>query len=535
MLNHLTITQAHQGLIEKKFSAFELTKACLNQIKKMDDKIHAFVTVCEKEASEQAEKVDNKINQGKEINILEGIPIAIKDNICTQGIRTTCSSKMLENFIPPYDATVIKKLKQAGAIILGKTNMDEFAMGSSTENSAFGPTKNPHDLERVPGGTSGGSAAAVAADMCIAALGSDMGGSIRQPSAFCGVVGLKPTYGVVSRFGLITSAPSLDQIGPITKTVEDAEILLDVIKGRDGLDSTSCSLPRGVLTEGGLGENARTEREIKIPNSKFQIQNPKFKIQNLKIGIPKEYFIKGTDKEVEKKVREGIKKLEKMGAEIIEVSLPHTKYALAAYYLIMPSEISANLARYDGIKYGFSAVDMRINMRMFANDNANRLTDTYSKTKAQGKDIKCQMSNVKCLLDVYLQTRAQGFGDEVKRRIMLGTYSLSAGYYDQYYLKAQKVRALIKKDFDQVFEKVDVLITPTTPTPAFKIGEKTADPIQMYLSDIFTVTANLAGLPAISVPIVSRQSSVVSLPIGLQIIGKQFDEKSILKVAKAYQ
>jgi aspartyl-tRNA(Asn)/glutamyl-tRNA(Gln) amidotransferase subunit A len=508
MLNKLTITQAHQGLVEKKFTAVELTKACLDQIKKMDNKIHAFNTVCGEEALEEAERVDDKIAKGNpstgsgiiskgnlstssgNIRILEGIPIAVKDNICTQGIRTTCSSKMLENFISPYDATVIKKLKQAGAIILGKTNMDEFAMGSSTENSYFGPTRNPHDLERVPGGSSGGSAAAVAANMCIAAIGSDTGGSIRQPASFCGVVGLKPTYGMVSRFGLIAMASSLDQIGVLTKTVEDAEILLDIIKGKDEMDSTS------------------VEPEVTKLRS-YEVT--KSDLKNLKLGIPKEYFIKGIDSEVEKEVRKGIKKLEKIGAKIIEVSLPHTKYALAVYYLVMPSEVSANLARYDGIRYGYS-------------------------------NVKCQMSNVKCLSDVYFQTRAQGFGDEVKRRIMLGTYSLSAGYYDQYYLKAQKVRSLIKKDFDQVFEKVDLLVTPTAPTPAFKIGEKIDDPIKMYLSDIFTVPVNLAGLPAISVPVTnfqdsSNQSLVASsqLPVGLQIIGKQFDEKLILKVAEAYQ
>ena len=492
-MNKLTITQAHQGLVEKKFSVVELTKACLNQIKKMDKKIYAFNTVCEKEALEQAKKVDKKILQcnpltgSGTIGLLEGIPVAIKDNICTKGIPTTCSSKMLENFIPPYDATVVKKLKEAGAIIIGKTNMDEFAMGSSTENSYFGPTHNPHDLERVPGGTSGGSAAAVAADMCIAALGSDVGGSIRQPASFCGVVGIKPTYGTVSRFGLITGTPSFDQIGPITKTVEDAEILLDVIKGMDELDSTSVdfkilkSYP-GLAPRSGAG---------------------KLQAKKLKIGVPKEYFIKGMDPQVEKVVKREIKKLEKMGVEIIEVSLPHTKYALAAYYLIMPSEASANLARYDGIKYGFS--------------------------KHKTQNIKH-----KSLLDIYLQTRAQGFGDEVKRRIMLGTYSLSAGYYDQYYLKAQKVRSLIKKDFDQVFKKVDVLVTPTAPFPAFKIGEKTSDPIKMYLSDIFTVPINLAGLPAISIPCrnTEHRTQNTEMPIGLQIIGRQFNEEIVLRVAQ---
>lgn len=477
-MNDLTIIQAHQGLKEKKFSAKELTRACLNQIEKMDNKIHAFITVCQKEAMKQAEEIDKKISQKKEIGILEGIPVAVKDNICTKKIRTTCASKMLENFISPYDATVIKKLKEAGAVILGKTNMDEFAMGSSTETSYFGPTKNPLDFEKVPGGSSGGSAAAVAADMCIAAIGSDTGGSIRQPASFCGVVGMKPTYGIVSRFGLIAMASSLDQIGPITKTVEDAEILLDIIKGKDPLDSTSVA-PR------------IRNHELQITN-KSQIQTSRQTL-NIKVGIPKEYFIEGIDKEVEKQIKEGVEKLKKIGAEIIEVSLPHTKYALAVYYLVMVSEASANLARYDGVRYGYS-------------------------------EIRNPKSGIRNSSDVYLKTRAQGFGDEVKRRIMLGAYSLSAGYYDQYYLKAQKVRNLIKKNFDRVFERMDILITPTTPTPAFKIGEKIDDPIKMYLSDIFTVPVNLAGLPAISIPTTNPL-------IGLQIIGKQFDDKTVLRIA----
>ncbi len=469
-LNQLTIEEAHQGLKKRKFSTQELTKACLDQIKKIDDKIHAFNTVCKEEALNQAKIIDKKISEGREIGILTGIPLAIKDNICTQGIRTTCSSKMLENFIPPYDATVIKKLKEAGVILLGKTNMDEFAMGSSTENSYFGPTRNPHDLERVTGGSSGGSAAAVAAHMCIAALGSDTGGSIRQPASFCGVVGMKPTYGMVSRFGLVAMASSLDQIGPITKTVEDAEILLEIISGKNELDST-CSGPIFISTKD---------------------------VKEIKIGVPKEYFIKGMDSEVEKVIKEGIKKLEKIGAEIIEISLPHTEYALAAYYLIMFSEVSANLAKYDGVRYGFSV-------------------------------LQSQVSNIKSSSDIYFKTRAEGFGNEVKRRIMLGTYALSAGYYDQYYLRAQKVRSLIKKDFDQVFEKVDVLVAPVSPTPAFKIGEKIDDPIKMYLSDVFTTPVNLAGLPAISVP-----CSTKGLPIGLQIIGKQFEDEIVLRMAKSF-
>lgn len=483
MLNELTIVQAHQGLLEKKFSTLELIQDCFKQIKKENKKINAFITLCEENALEQTKKVDKKIAQNEKIKILEGIPFSVKDSICTQGIRTTCASKMLENFIPPYDATVIKKLKENGAIILGKTNLDEFSMGSSTENSYFGPTKNPCDLERVPGGTSGGSAATVASQMCIASLGADMGGSIRQPAAFCGIVGFKPTYGQVSRFGLITSAPSLDQIGPMTKTIEDAEIVFQAIKGKDPFDSTSAEFQ---IT------NSIRQLADQIPN-KSKIQNQKSKI---KIGIPKEYFIEGLDQEVKKSIENEIKRLEKKEIEFIEVNLPHTQYALACYYLIMMSEASANLERYDGIRY----------------------------SRWQVVDSRWQT-----LSDVYFKTRAQGFGNEVKRRIMLGTYALSKGYYDQYYLKAQKIRALIKKDFDQAFEKVNFLIAPTTPTPAFKLNEKTQDPLQMYLSDIFTVPVNLAGLPAISIPV---KNACSNLPIGFQIIGKQFEDERMLEFGK---
>src|SRR3989344_2725520 len=465
-LNQLTIQQAHKGLKNKDFSAGELTEAVLEQIKKRDKDIGAYLTVTEDLALEQAKKVDEKIKKREEIGVLEGIPVAVKDVILVEDVKCTAASKILENHIAPYDATVIKKFKKAGAVIVGKTNLDEFAMGSSTENSAFGITRNPHDLERVPGGSPGGSAAAVAANECIYALGSDTGGSIRQPASFCGVVGLKPTYGRVSRYGLMAMASSLDQIGPITKTVEDAEIVLEAISGKDGLDSTSVEF-----------------------KNKFQVSS--FKLQDLKIGLPKEYFIKGLDPEVEEVIKKAISKFEKMGAEIIEVSLPHTEYALAAYYIIMPAEVSANLARYDGIKYGLSE----------KGDN---------------------------LLDVYLKTRQRGFGQEPRRRIILGAYTLSAGYYEAYYLKAQKARTLIKKDFEEAFKKVDVLITPVSPTPAFKIGEKIDDPLKMYLSDIYTVPINLAGLPAISVPC----GQVGNLPIGLQIIGKHFDEERILDLAQ---
>ena len=466
-MNNLTITQAHKGLLEKKFSALELTKFFLNKIKKEDRKISSFITVTDDLALFQAKEVDKLISAGKKIPILAGVPVAVKDNILVERIKATCASKILENYVAPYDATCIKKLKELGAVILGKTNLDEFAMGSSTEHSAFFPTKNPHDLTRVPGGTSGGSAAAVAADLCCYALGSDTGGSIRQPASFCGVVGLKPTYGAVSRYGLIAFASSLDQIGPITKTAEDAQIVFNAISGKDELDSTSV--------------------ESKIPNSKFQIPN-------LKIGIPKEYFIKGMDSEVEKIVKQAIKKIEEMGAKIEEISLPHTEYALPIYYIIMPSEASANLARYDGIRYGLS--------------------------KSNGD-----------LLSVYLKSRAEGFGDEVKRRIMLGTYALSAGYYDAYYLKAQKVRTLIRHDFDKAFNKVDAIFTPTSPFTAFKLGEKIKDPLSMYLSDIFTASVNLVGLPAVSVPIGFKGK----LPVGLQIIGKSFEENKILEISKIYE
>ncbi|MFH1036920.1 MAG: Asp-tRNA(Asn)/Glu-tRNA(Gln) amidotransferase subunit GatA [Patescibacteria group bacterium] len=461
----LTIEETHEGLEKKEFSAVELCKSYLNSIKEKDKEIHAFLSLNEESALSQAKDIDNLISEKKSISVLSGIPSAIKDVILVEGLKCTAGSKILENYKAPYDATVIKKLKAQGVVILGKTNMDEFAMGSSTENSAFGPTKNPHNLERVSGGSSGGSAAAVAANMCTFALGSDTGGSIRQPASFCGVVGLKPTYGAVSRYGLMAMASSLDQIGPFAKTVADCKTVFDIIKGKDTFDSTSVDI-----------------------NLKSEILN----LKSLKIGVPKEYFIKGMDPEVERLVREAIKKIENTGAKIEEISLPHTEYALATYYIIMPAEVSANLARYDGIKYGLS--------------------------KSGGKD----------LLDVYLQSREEGFGKEARRRIMLGTYTLSAGYYDAYYLRAQKVRTLIKNDFEDVFKKVDAIFTPVSPTTAFKIGEKVEDPLTMYLSDIFTVSVNLAGLPAISIPC----GKINKLPVGLQIIGKPFEEQKILEIGE---
>jgi aspartyl-tRNA(Asn)/glutamyl-tRNA(Gln) amidotransferase subunit A len=466
----LTITQTHQRLIKKEFSALELCQAYLKKIESENEKINAFLTVTEDLAISQAKKIDKMLQINGKIPLLAGIPVAVKDNILVEDIKCTAGSKILGNYIAPYDATCIKKLKAAGAIILGKTNLDEFAMGSSTENSAFFPTKNPHNLTRVPGGSSGGSAAAVAANLSVFALGSDTGGSIRQPASFCGIVGLKPTYGAVSRYGLIAFASSLDQIGPLTKTVEDAKIVFEAIKGRDDMDSTSVNSTSHQIFWGG-------------------------KIQNIKIGIPKEYFVKGIDPEVEKIVKKAIKKYQEMGAKILEISLPHTEYALPCYYIIAPSEASANLARYDGIKYGYSS------------------------------------KRVKKLIEVYLKSREEGFGAEVRRRIMLGTYVLSAGYYEAYYLRAQKVRTLIRKDFEEAFKKVDFIFTPVAPTPAFKIGEKIDDPLKMYLSDIFTAPINLAGLPAISIPV----GKVENLPVGLQIIGKHFEEEKIFEVAKMYE
>lgn len=471
-LENLTIKSARQGLIKKEFSAVELARFYLNKIKKENKKYNNFLNLTEKLALDQAKKVDEKIARRQKIGALEGIPIAIKDNILVEDYKTTAGSKILENYIAPYDAFVIEKLKKAGAVILGKTNLDEFAMGSSTENSAFGVVKNPHDIARVPGGSSGGSAVAVAANHCVAALGSDTGSSVRQPASFCGVVGFKPSYGMVSRYGLIAMASSLDQIGPITKTVEDTKLIFDVIRGQDKMDSTTI--------------------ESRIKKAKPSQAYQELRIKNLRIGVPKEYFGKGLDKEVKEKIEKAIEKLEKKGAKIKKVSLPSSEYGLAVYYILMPAEVSANLARYDSIKYGLSL---------------------------KGKD----------LLDQYLKTRAQGFGDEVRRRLILGTYVLSAGYKDAYYNKAQKVRALIKKDFEKVFNEVDVLLTPTAPTTAFKIGEK-QDPLSMYLSDIYTVQANLAGLPAISVPC----GEVRGLPVGLQIIGPQFKDDLVLKVAKLY-
>jgi len=461
--DHLTIHEAHRLLKARQLSSVELTKTFLERIYQVEPKIHALVTITDELALKQAQKADELMASG-DINALTGIPVIIKDNMCTKGIRTTCSSRMLENFVPPYNATVVEKLSGCGAVIIGKANMDEFAMGSSTEHSAFSPTRNPWDLSRVPGGSSGGSAAAVAAGETVYALGSDTGGSIRQPAGFCSVTGLKPTYGRVSRYGLVAFASSLDQIGPLTKDVTDCALVLNAIAGYDNRDSTSVPSPTPNYTQC-LTAN----------------------LDGLRIGVPKEYFVEGMQAEVETAMRTAISKLEELGAKVEwEVSLPSTRYALAAYYIIAPSEASANLARYDGVKYGFSYQDA---------------------------------------------DRQHGFGAEVKRRIMLGTYALSAGYYDAYYLKAQRVRTLIRQEFDRAFEKYDALVTPTSPTVPFKIGEKVDDPLQMYLSDVCTLPINIAGVPAISIP----AGFADGLPIGMQIIGKPFSEETLLKVSYAYE
>ncbi len=469
----LTIHEASDRLATGEFSAVELTQAVLERILAVDNDVKAYLTLTPEEALAQARAADERRAAGEDTPLL-GIPLAIKDVLCTQGIPTTCGSRILENFIPPYDATAVARLKAAGAIILGKTNVDEFAMGSSTENSAFFTTHNPWDLSRVPGGSSGGSGAAVAADECLGALGTDTGGSVRQPAAFCGVVGLKPTYGRVSRYGLVAFASSLDQIGVLTKNVTDAALLLGVIAGHDPRDSTSMDVPVPDYNGGLQGDNG---------------------LEGTRVGVPKEYFIEGMQPEVEMAVRAAVDQLADLGAEIIEVSLPHTDYALPVYYLIAPAEASANLARYDGVRYGL---------------------------RVDGDG----------LIGMYKASRGQGFGPEVKRRIMLGTYALSAGYYDAYYLKAQKARTLIKADFDATFEQVDVIVTPTSPTTAFRIGEKTDDPLQMYLSDVFTLSMNLAGICGLSLPC---GFDTDGLPIGMQVMGPAFGEEAVLRVAHAYE
>ncbi len=470
------IKKIHEELITKKYSAIELAREYLLRLKKSD--LNAFITITKDEALAMAKIIDKKIASKEDLSLLAGVPMSVKDVIMTTGVRTTAGSKILENYVALYDATAVAKLKDRGAVILGKNNCDEFAMGGSGENSAYGPAKNPFDKKRVPGGSSSGSAVAVAADLSVYSLGSDTGGSVRQPAAFCGVVGFKPTYGAVSRQGLIAMASSLDQIGVLAKTVEDAEIVFDAIKGKDEKDATSIKL--------------------KTQNSKLK---SKAEINKVKIGIPKEYFVTGIDEEIRSAVEKVIKRAEKLGAEIMEISLPHTEYALTVYYIIQPAEASANLARYDGVRYSKN-----------------------SKLKTQNSKFG--------LIDIYKKTRAEFLGEEVKRRIMLGTYALSAGYYDAYYKKAQQVRTLIRQDFEKVFSApggVDLLITPTTPHPAWKIGEKIDDPLSMYLEDIFTMPVNVAGLPALSMPGGQTKSG---LPIGVQIIGPWGNEDILFEVGK---
>ena len=470
-LNKLTIAAAQAKLRKREISSRDLTHACLDRIAAVEPKLNAFITVCEREALEQADAADKRL-AGGDAPPLCGIPLGIKDIYATKGVRTTCASKILTNFVPPFDATVIAKLRAEGAVFVGKANMDEFAMGSSTENSAFGPTRNPHDLERVAGGSSGGSAAAVAAYECLASLGTDTGGSIREPASFCGVVGIKPTYSRVSRYGVVAYASSLDQVGPFSRTVRDAAIMLRSLAGVDPSDSTCSARP--------------------VPDYERALTGD---VKGLRIGVPNEYFVEGMEPEVEKSVRDALANLQKAGARTVEISLPHTSYAVAAYYLVATAEASANLARYDGIRYG---------LRVPAENN----------------------------IELYEKSRAQGFGAEVKRRIMLGTFALSAGYYDAYYLKGQQVRTLIRNDFERAFERCDLIVTPVAPTTAFKIGEKMNDPLTMYLSDIFTISVNLAGLPGMAMPCGHDSNN---LPIGMQLIAPPFAEETILRAGDAFE
>ncbi len=472
-LDLLTVDSTRVSFLEREFSASRLAEAFYKKIEAEDGEIGAYLHLCKDRALAQAAHMDALADKGNPLPPLAGVPVAIKDVLITKGVPTTAGSKVLKGYIPPYDATVVARLEAAGAVVLGKTNCDEFAMGSSNENSAYMPVRNPRDKTRVPGGSSGGSAAAVAGGMCVAALGSDTGGSIRQPAAFCGVVGMMGTYGRVSRYGLIAFASSLDHVGPLTKTVKDAAILLQTIAGRDRLDSTSADVP--------------------VPDYLAEIGKP---IRSMKLGVPKEYFGEGLDPEVRAAVEAAIQTLANAGCEIIDISLPHTDYAIPTYYLVATAEASSNLARYDGVRYGHRASPSR------------------------------------SLSDMYRRTRDQGFGPEVKRRIMLGTYALSAGYYDAYYLKAQRVRTLLARDFENAFRQVDAIITPTSPTPAFKLGEKVDDPLAMYLADIYTVTADLVGVPAISIPCGRTKQG---LPIGLQILARHFDESAIFRLAHAYE
>ena len=472
-LNALTVESTRTAILERQFTAGRLVDEFYKKITAEDPAIQAYLATCEERAQRQAQRIDDLAGKGEALPPLAGVPVAIKDVMVTEGLRTTAGSRILENFVPPYDCTAVARLEAAGAIVLGKTNCDEFAMGSSNENSAYGPVRNPSDPTRVPGGSSGGSAAAVAAGTAVAALGSDTGGSIRQPAAFCGVVGLMPTYGRVSRYGLIAFASSLDHIGPLTKTVKDAAIVLRHIAGRDPLDSTSA--------------------DVAVPEYEQEIGRP---VKGLRLGVPKEYFGDGLDAEVKQAVEAAIRQLAEDGCEIVSISLPHTPYAIPTYYVIATAEASSNLARYDGVRYGYRSKQART------------------------------------LSEMYRRSRDEAFGAEVKRRIMLGTYALSSGYYDAYYLKAQKVRTLLAHDFEQAFRQVDAIVTPTTPSPAFKLGEKTDDPLAMYLADIYTVVGDLVGVPGISVPCGRTKAG---LPIGLQILGKHFEEGTVLRLAHAVE
>lgn len=471
-LYSLTLHEASRKLRKREISSRELTDAVFRRISDTDAAIRSHITLCHEAALAQAKQADERLKQEQTASPLLGVPIAIKDNFLTKGVRTTCASRMLGEFNPPYDATTVVKIRSAGAVITGKTNLDEFAMGSSAENSAFFSTHNPWNLNHVPGGSSGGSAAAVAADQCMAALGTDTGGSIRQPAAFCGIVGLKPTYGLVSRYGIVSFASSMDQVGPMTKDVRDCALLLEAISGHDPADSTSVSRPAVRYSESLTGD-----------------------VKGIRLGVPKEYFTDGLQPEVKQSVLDAIDKLQKCGAVVREISLPHTEYAVAVYYIVATAEASSNLARYDGMRFGH---------------------------RAAGEDLS----------ETYMITRQEGFGPEVKRRIMLGTYALSAGYYDAYYLKAQQVRTLIRRDFEEAFNLCDAIITPTSPTTAFKMGEKKENPLEMYLSDICTISINLAGVPALSVPCGFDNKG---LPVGMQIIGKHFDEPTVLRIAYAYE
>jgi aspartyl-tRNA(Asn)/glutamyl-tRNA(Gln) amidotransferase subunit A len=472
-LNLLTVASTRTAIEQRQVTAAALVDACYQKIESDDKDVHAYLTLSRERAQEQAARIDRSADKGDPLPPLAGVPIGVKDVLSTKGVRTTAGSKILEKYIPPYDCTAVSRLEAAGAIVLGKLNCDEFAMGSSNENSAYGPVRNPRDLSRVPGGSSGGSAASVAAGTAVASLGTDTGGSIRQPAALCGVVGLMPTYGRVSRYGLIAFASSLDKIGPFTKSVSDAALLLAPMAGRDPMDSTSAPVP--------------------VPDYLQDLGKP---VQGLRLGVPKEYFAEGLDPEVRAAVEASIQKLAAAGCEIKPISLPHTKYAIPTYYVVATAEASSNLARFDGVRYGYRS--------------------------GEGKTLS----------SMYRKSRDEGFGTEVKRRIMLGTYALSSGYYDAYYLKAQKVRSLIAKDFTDAFQQVDAIVTPTTPTPAFKLGEKANDPLAMYLADIYTVTASLAGIPGISVPC---GMSKEKLPIGLQILGRHFDEATILRLGHAVE